>query len=45
LWTVAPVWPVRTVFDIVKAFPSVDVFADAAELDAYLRRMQRRSPP
>jgi anti-sigma B factor antagonist len=35
---------VRAVFDIVKALPSVDVFGDDAELDAYLQRMQRRSP-
>src|SRR5262245_22609519 len=37
--------PVRKVFDIVKALPSIDVFQDDAELDAYLERMQRRSPP
>jgi anti-anti-sigma factor len=35
--------PVRKVFDIVKALPSVDVFADDAELDAYLDAMQRRA--
>jgi anti-sigma B factor antagonist len=35
---------VRKVFDIVKALPSVDMFADDAELDAYLERMQRRAP-
>jgi anti-anti-sigma factor len=37
--------PVRKVFEIVKALPSIDVFADDAELDAYLERMQQRSPP
>jgi anti-anti-sigma factor len=43
---VANVQPsVRQVFDIVKALPSMDVFADDAELDAYLDKMQRRSPP
>jgi anti-sigma B factor antagonist len=35
--------PVRRVFDILKALPSVDVFADDAELDAYLDAMQRRA--
>jgi anti-sigma B factor antagonist len=36
--------PVRRVFDILKALPSVDVFADDAELDAYLeRRSQARA--
>jgi anti-anti-sigma factor len=37
--------PVRQVFDIVQALPSVDVFADDAELDAYLDRMRRPAPP
>ena len=37
--------PVRKVFDIVKALPSIDVFQDDAELDAFLERMQRDSPP
>jgi anti-anti-sigma factor len=37
--------PVRKVFDIVKALPSIDVFQDDAELDAFLERMQRGSPP
>jgi anti-anti-sigma factor len=37
--------PVRAVFEIVKALPSVDVFADDAELDAYLEAMQRRGRP
>jgi anti-anti-sigma factor len=36
---------VRKVFDIVKALPSIDMFKDDAELDAYLERMQRPSPP
>jgi anti-anti-sigma factor len=36
---------VRQVFDIVKALPSIDSFADDAELDAYLERMQRRAAP
>jgi anti-anti-sigma factor len=35
---------VRAVFDIVKALPSVDVFGDDAELDAYLARMLRPRP-
>jgi anti-anti-sigma factor len=35
---------VRVVFDIVKALPSVDVFGDDAELDAYLARMLRPRP-
>ena len=35
---------VRAVFDIVKALPSVDVFSDDAELDAYLARMLRPRP-
>jgi anti-sigma B factor antagonist len=43
---VANVQPsVRQVFDIVKALPSVDVFADNAQLDAHIERMQRRSGP
>jgi len=33
---------VRKVFDIVKAVPVNEVFADARELDEYLDRMQRR---
>jgi anti-anti-sigma factor len=33
---------VRKVFDIVRALPSTDVFADDAEFDAYLDRMQRQ---
>jgi anti-anti-sigma factor len=40
---VARVQPaVRRVFDILKALPSVDVFVDDAEMDAYIDRMQRR---
>ena len=35
---------VRAVFDIVKALPSVDVFSDDDELDAYLARMLRPRP-
>ena len=43
---VANVQPaVRKVFDIVKALPSIDVFQDDAELDAFLERMRRDSPP
>ena len=34
---------VRKVFDIVKALPSADIFADDAEFDAYLDRMQQRA--
>ena len=37
--------PVRKVFDIVKALPSIDFFQDDAELDAFLERMQGDSPP
>ena len=33
--------PVRRVFDILKAVPSVDIFADDAEMDAFIERMQR----
>ncbi|HET7842684.1 MAG TPA: STAS domain-containing protein [Xanthomonadales bacterium] len=33
---------IRKVFDIVKAVPVADVFASAAELDAYLDTMQKR---
>jgi anti-anti-sigma factor len=33
---------VRQVFEIVKALPSVDLFATDAELDAYLDAMLRR---
>jgi anti-anti-sigma factor len=43
---VARVQPaVRRVFDILKALPSVDVFADDAEMDAYIESMQRRPQP
>ena len=35
---------VRAVLDIVKALPSVDVFSDDAELDAYLARMLQPRP-
>jgi anti-anti-sigma factor len=42
---VARVQPsVQQVLDIVKALPSVDVFADDAQLDAYLDKMRRPSP-
>jgi anti-anti-sigma factor len=34
---------VRKVFEIVKALPSVDLFATDAELDAYLDAMLRRA--
>jgi anti-sigma B factor antagonist len=37
--------PVRRVFDILKALPSVDVFVDDAEMDAYIDLMQRRAQP
>jgi anti-anti-sigma factor len=36
---------VRQVFDIVKALPSIDVFATDEELDAFLDTMRRRSSP
>jgi anti-sigma B factor antagonist len=43
---VARVQPaVRRVFDILKALPSVDVFADDAEMDAFIDLMQRRTQP
>jgi anti-anti-sigma factor len=35
---------VRQVFDIVKALPSIDVFATDAELDAFVESMRQRSP-
>ena len=35
---------VRQVFDIVKALPSIDVFATDAELDAFVEKMRRRPP-
>ena len=35
---------VRQVFDIVKALPSIDVFATDEELDAFVESMRRRSP-
>ena len=35
---------VRRVIEIVKALPSADVFEDDAAMDAYLDRMQRRTP-
>ena len=34
---------VRKVFDIIKALPSMRVFRDLGEMDAYLNRIQRRS--
>jgi anti-sigma B factor antagonist len=34
---------VRQVFDIVKALPSIDVFATDAELDAFVESMRQRS--
>ena len=34
--------PVQKVFDIVRALPAADIFANEAELDAYLDAMQRR---
>jgi len=36
---------VRQVFDIVKALPSIDVFATDAELDAFVDSMRRRASP
>ncbi len=35
---------VRRVIEIVKALPSADVFEDDAAMDAYLDRMQGRTP-
>ena len=37
-----PTPSVKTLFDIVKALPSLDSFPDDASLDAYLEAMQRR---
>jgi anti-sigma B factor antagonist len=37
--------PVRRVLDILKALPSIDVFATDAEMDAYIDSMQRRAQP
>jgi hypothetical protein len=34
--------PVRRVIDILKAVPSIDIFADDAQMDAFIERMQRR---
>jgi len=36
---------VRQVLDIVKALPSIDVFATDAELDAFVESMRRRASP
>jgi hypothetical protein len=33
------------VLDILKALPSIDVFATDAEMDAYIDSMQRRPQP
>jgi anti-anti-sigma factor len=42
--TVAHLQPaVRKVFEIVRALPAADVFANDAELDAYLDAMQRQA--
>lgn len=35
--------PVRRVIDILKAVPSIDIFADDAQMDAFIERMQRRA--
>jgi anti-anti-sigma factor len=37
--------PVRKVIDILKALPSVDIFADDAAMDAYIESMQRQTRP
>jgi anti-sigma B factor antagonist len=37
--------PVRKVFDILKALPSIDIFADDGEMDAYIERMQGQAQP
>ena len=37
--------PVRRVIDILKAVPSIDIFADDAQMDAFIERMQRRAQP
>ncbi|HEY7142331.1 MAG TPA: STAS domain-containing protein [Methylomirabilota bacterium] len=36
---------VRRVIDILKAVPSIDIFADDAQMDAFIERMQRRAQP
>ncbi len=35
--------PVRRGIDILKAVPSIDIFADDAQMDAFIERMQRRA--
>ena len=35
--------PVQKVFDIVNALPSMKIFANLAEMDAYLARMQEQA--
>lgn len=35
--------PVQKVFDIVNALPSMKIFANLAEMDAYLAKMQERT--
>lgn len=37
--------PVRRVIDILKAVPSIDIFADDAQMDAFIERMQRPAQP
>jgi anti-sigma B factor antagonist len=37
--------PVRRVIEILKAVPSIDIFADDAQMDAFIERMQRRTQP
>jgi anti-anti-sigma factor len=36
--------PVRQVIDILKAVPSIDIFTDDAQMDAFIERRQRRQP-
>ncbi|HEY7871063.1 MAG TPA: STAS domain-containing protein [Methylomirabilota bacterium] len=35
---------VRQVIDILKAVPSIDIFTDDAQMDAFIERRQRRQP-
>ncbi len=37
--------PVRRVIDILKAVPSIDIFAADAQMDAFIERMQRQAQP
>ena len=36
---------VRRCIDILKALPSIDIFADDVQMDAFIERMQRQAQP